>query len=137
VKATARRTASGSYTHRIDVRQHSLTADEPVDQGGADQGPTPQELLAASLAGCTAITAEMYARRKGWELERIEVTCEYEQPERGDTTRFSLTLRLPESLTPEQAERLQTIAAKCPVHRTLEAPVEVADRVELVPLDEV
>jgi putative redox protein len=59
MKAIAQRTTSGSFTHRIDVRHHQVTADEPVEHGGDDEGPTPQELLAASLASCTAITIEM------------------------------------------------------------------------------
>ena len=51
--------------HDVKVRKHTITADEPKDHGGEDSGPSPQELLAASLAACTAITMEMYARRKG------------------------------------------------------------------------
>ena len=55
------------------MRQHRLTADEPEDHGGDDAGPSPQELLAASLASCTAITMEMYAKRKGWNVDGLEV----------------------------------------------------------------
>ena len=62
MKATARRSSNG-FTHTIDVRQHHLTVDEPPAHGGEDAGPNPQELLAASLASCTAITIEMYAQR--------------------------------------------------------------------------
>jgi putative redox protein len=128
MKATATRTEG--FTHRIDVRQHELTADEPADLGGRDQGPNPQELLAASLAACTAITIEMYAERKGWDLGKIDVECDYEQAERGKPTTFTVMLRLPTDLSDEQIERIETIAAKCPVHRTLEGESRFEQRVE-------
>jgi putative redox protein len=115
MKATARRT--GTFKHQIDVRSHRLEADEGPESGGDDEGPNPQELLAASLASCTAITVEMYARRKGWDIGDVEVEAEYAPAERGAPTRFKLTLRLPKGLTEEQVERLSVIAAKCPIHR--------------------
>jgi putative redox protein len=129
VKALARR-VKGTYTHTVEVRQHALTADEPPKAGGDDEGPTPQELLAASLASCMAITIEMYARRKGWEVGQAEVQCTYEQAERGTPTGFEVVLRLPASLTDEQRERLRVIAGRCPVHRTLEGGVRFTDWVE-------
>jgi putative redox protein len=131
MKATARRTEG--YTHRIEIRDHGLTADEPPEQGGDDHGPTPQELLAASLAACTAITIEMYAERKGWDLGEVAVECEYEQAERGNPTEFTVTLRLPGGLSDEQVDRLQVIAAKCPVHRTLDGSVSFQQRVTTGP----
>jgi putative redox protein len=130
MKATARRT--GTFTHEIDVREHRIRADEAQDAGGDDEAPNPQELLAASLASCTAITVEMYAKRKGWEIGGIEVEAEYAPAERGAPTRFKLTLRLPKSLTEEQVERLSVIAAKCPIHRTLDGEVMFDERIELV-----
>ena len=120
------------FTHDLKVRQHRLTADEPEGSGGDDMGPSPQELLAASLASCTAVTMEMYAARKGWDLAGVEVACEYTAAERGCPTRFQLVLRLPEGLSEEQVQRLRVIAAKCPVHRTLEGEVLFDERVELV-----
>lgn len=131
MKATARRT-SGSYIHRVDIRQHQLAADEPVEHGGEDEGPSPQELLAASLASCTAITMEMYAKRKGWDIGLIEVTVDYTPAERGCPTKFKLEMRLPSGCSEEQVRRLQAIAAKCPVHRTLDGEVMFEDRIELV-----
>ena len=130
MKATAHRTARSTFTHQVDIRQHHLTIDEPVEDGGEDQGPSPQELLAASLASCTAITLEMYAKRKGWELGPIEVSCEYTPAERGCPTNFTLVLRLPADLSEEQIERLRLIASKCPVHRTLAGEVSFDQRVE-------
>ena len=118
-------------THDIEVREHHLIADEPEEQGGADEGPSPQELLAASLASCTAITMEMYAKRKGWNVDGLEIDCRYTAAERGCPTRFELVYRMPPNLTEEQVERLQAIAAKCPVHRTLEGEVAFDERIEL------
>ena len=132
MKATAHRTSSASFAHRIEVGGHQLVADEPPDRGGEDDGPTPEELLAASLASCTAITMEMYAKRKGWDIGPVEVSCEYMLAERGSPTKFSLVLRLPSSCSEEQVQRLRAIAAKCPVHRTLDGEVMFDERIELV-----
>jgi putative redox protein len=132
MKATATRT--GTYKHVVQVRQHRLLADEQVDEGGDDAAPSPQELLAASLASCTAVTMEMYAQRKGWDIGGVEVEAGYTPAERGCPTRFSLTLRLPSDLTEEQVERLRVIAAKCPVHRTLDGEVMFDERVQRVEL---
>jgi putative redox protein len=133
MKAIARRTAPNAFTHRIDVRHHQIVVDEPAEYGGDDEGPSPLELLAASLASCTAVTVEMYARRKGWDnLGSIEVECDYSRAERGCATIFKLILRLPSSCPPEQVERLRAIASKCPVHRTLEGEVCFEERIELV-----
>jgi putative redox protein len=132
MKATAARKRATSFTHRVGIRRHQLLADEPAEKGGDDEGPTPQELLAASLASCVAITVEMYAKRKGWELGLIEVECEYELGEPGSETSFTVVLRLPSSCSEEQVERLKVIAGKCPVHRTLAGPVTFDERVELV-----
>jgi len=118
------------FRHVVKVRQHSVNCDEPVDQGGEDTAPSPQELLAASLASCTAVTMEMYAARKGWDLGHVEVECEYTPAERGCPTKFTLTLRLPSDLSEEQVQRLKVIATKCPVHRTLDGEVMFDERVE-------
>ena len=123
-----------NFRHDVDIRKHHLIADEPRDSGGDDDGPSPQELLAASLASCTAITMEMYARRKGWNVHGLAVDVEYTPAERGCPTKFSLTLRLPSDLTDEQVERLRVIAAKCPVHRTLDGEVMFDERVQRVEL---
>jgi putative redox protein len=132
MKALARRAGTEVYTHEVEIRQHRVIADEPPDLDGDDRGPNPQELLAASLASCTAITIEMYARRKGWDVGLAEVECTYEQADRGASTHFELLLRLPPDLTQEQRQRLRVIAAKCPVHRTLEGDVSFAEHVEVV-----
>ena len=118
----------------VDVREHHVSIDEPVDQGGDDSAPSPQEMLAASLASCTAVTMEMYAERKGWDLGYVEVECSYTPAERGCPTRFEIVLRLPEDASDEQVERLKIIAAKCPIHRTLDGEVMFHERVERLQL---
>ncbi|MBO0768404.1 MAG: OsmC family protein [Solirubrobacterales bacterium] len=135
MKATAHRQKPTTFSHKVDIRNHDLLVDEPTDQGGHDEGPSPQELLAASLASCTAITVEMYAKHKGWHIGPVEVAVEYTPAERGCPTKFALELRLPADATPEQRERLQVIAAKCPVHRTLEGEVMFEDSVTVLDAD--
>ena len=123
---------SGKLKH--DGRDPASTcsrSDEPKENGGDDAGPSPQELLAASLASCTAITMEMYAQRKGWDIGDVEVDVNYEPAQRGSPTRSRWTCKLPKELPEEQRERLMQIAAKCPVHRTLEGEVMFEERIEL------
>ncbi len=136
MKAIAHRSKTTSFTHSVNIGKHQLVVDEPADRGGDDEGPSPQELLAASLATCTAITMEMYAKRKGWDLGKVEVAVDYTPAERGCPTRFTLELRLPAGCTEDQREKLQVIAAKCPVHRTLEGEVMFEDRVTIAPAGE-
>jgi putative redox protein len=131
MKATARR-EGGSLRHTVQVRDHQLVVDEPLASGGQDTGPDPQELLAVSLASCTAITMEMYAARKGWELGPLEVAVEYSPAERGCPTKFQLVMRIPDDVPEEQVERLRTIAAKCPVHRALDGEVMFQESIERV-----
>jgi len=131
MRATARR-ESGTLRHDVEIRDHVVVADEPTDSGGDDSGPSPQELLAASLASCTAITMEMYANRKGWDIGEVVVDVNFEPAQRGSPTRFQMEVRMPKELPEEHRERLMQIAAKCPVHRTLEGEVMFEERVELV-----
>jgi putative redox protein len=130
VKVLARRL--DGLAHEVDLDGgHELIVDEPADRGGSDTGPRPTQLLAASLAGCTAITIEMYADRKGWDVGAMEVTVEmeYEGPV---PSLFNVSLALPEQLDDEQRRRLLAIAARCPVHRVIagQTRVLVAERVE-------
>jgi putative redox protein len=133
MKATVRRDGS-SFKHTAQVRDHHFTVDEPMEAGGDDAGPDPQELLAVSLASCTAITLEMYAARKGWDIGHIEVDAEYSPAERGCPTKFQIVLRFPDNVPEDQVERLRIIAAKCPVHRALDGEVMFQERIERVHL---
>ncbi|MGE5281533.1 MAG: OsmC family protein [Chloroflexota bacterium] len=131
MKVVARRREG--FVHDVDVEggAHALLADEPVVAGGTDAGPAPTRLVAAGLASCIAITMEMYAERKGWDLGAVEVEVEFELE--GFVPRsFSASVRLPEHLDEEQRSRLLTIARKCPVHKLLaeQTPVDVEERAE-------
>ena len=132
MKVLARRRAASGFAHEIEIEgRHRLLADEPVEAGGEDAGPSPVRLLSASLASCTAITVEMYAERKGWDVGAVEVEVDFTL-ERHAPSSFDVTLRLPGDLTDSERERLVGVAAKCPVHRALsgETPVRISDRVE-------
>ena len=131
MKANAQRVGNDGYKHTVSVRKHEVTVDEPEDNGGTDQAPNPQEMLAVSLASCTAITIEMYAKRKGWEIGDVDVDVDYEPAQRGSPTKFKMVVHLPKELPEEQRERLMQIAAKCPVHRTLEGEVMFDESLEL------
>ncbi len=113
------------FTHDVEIEGgHTIVVDEPADAGGADEGASPTRLLAASLAACTAITVEMYADRKGWDLGALEVEVEttYEGPV---PTNFEVTLRPTSELSDEQMEKLRVIAGKCPVHKALSGDTTV------------
>jgi putative redox protein len=130
MRATSHR-VDGRLEQDVAVRAHHVSVDEPEDHGGNDAAPSPQELLAASLAACTAITMEMYAARKGWDVGDIAVDVQYEPAQRGSPTRFVMEVQMPKELPEDQRERLMQIGAKCPVHRTLEGEVMFEERVEL------
>lgn len=119
------------YAHDVEVDGHTLRFDEPPEAGGEGSGPRPTLMLGASLAGCIAITVEMYAQRKGWDVGAVEVDVEmtYEGPV---PTAFDVGLKLPGHLDAEQRRRLLVIATKCPVHKVLagEAHVNVVERLE-------
>src|SRR6201986_753147 len=108
MKATA--THESGFRHTVKIRSHELAVDERAEAGGTDTGPEPLELLAASLASCTAVTMEMYAARKRWDLGGVEVTCDYTPADRGCPTRFNLVMRFPERLSEEKYERLRVSA---------------------------
>jgi putative redox protein len=130
VRVVARR--KDGFAHEVEIEGgHTVLVDESVASGGTDTGPAPTRLLAASLAACTAVTIEMYAERKGWDLGAVEVDTDVSY-EGAAPTSFEVTLRLSDHLTDSQRERLLEIAARCPVHGVLkrETPVAVSDRVE-------
>jgi putative redox protein len=99
---------------------HHWLADEPLEAGGANQGPSPTALLLSALGACTAMTVRMYAARKSWPLAGVEVQVEFNPrgaPAEGNDIRRTIGLK--GQLTAEQRERLLEIANKCPLHRIL------------------
>lgn len=127
MKVSARRRKG--YAHSLTAEHHTLIADEPPSVGGTDTGPRPTQLLALSLAACTAVTVEMYAERKGWDVGDVVVDVDYELDPKG-TSRFDVTVQIPGEITDEQLQKLQVVAGKCPVHRILTGDVQISDRVE-------
>jgi putative redox protein len=130
VRVVARRRQG--YAHEVELEGgHAMLVDEPPERGGTDTGPRPTQLLAASLAGCIAITVEMYADRKEWDVGAIEVDVDvaYDGPV---PSTYAVALKLPSDLSEEQRRRLLVVAAKCPVHKVLvgAATVTVSERLE-------
>jgi putative redox protein len=112
------------YATQLVVGHHHTVADEPVDLGGGDTGPTPVEILLSALGSCTAITLRMYAERKQWPLEGVEVKLAY--AERGkEKTVITRQVEMRGKLDADQRERLLQIANACPVHKILTGTVEV------------
>jgi putative redox protein len=130
MKVVARRREG--FAHDVEIEgSHTVRIDEPAAAGGSDTGPSPTRLVAAGLAGCIAITIEMYAQRKGWDVGQVEVDVDVDYDGFAPLS-FAVTLRLPAELSEEQRARLLVVARKCPVHKLLagETPVIVSDRVE-------
>jgi putative redox protein len=113
----------------IEVGDHRLVADEPVEVGGADAGPNPYDLLLSALGACTAITVRMYAQRKGWPLDAVEVRLSHDRIHAEDCAQcetregyvqlITKSLSLQGPLDTDQRQRLAEIAERCPVQRAL------------------
>jgi uncharacterized OsmC-like protein len=126
------------FTQEIAVGPHQLTADEPKDMGGDDEGPTPYDLLLAALGSCTSITVTLYAQRKSWPLQgviarlrhtRIHATdCAECETKEGKVDRIELDIEFAGPLSSEQRSKLLEIAKKCPVHRTLTSETNIRTR---------
>jgi putative redox protein len=117
----------------VRAGRHLLAADEPERVGGNDRGPGPHAYLLAGLGACTSMTLRMYARRKEWNIGRISVALgiaatDKDNPKAG--SRISRRIAVAGPLDAEQREKLLEIADKCPVHRTLSNPLEIATELE-------
>ena len=147
-KAVAVRLGAEGFTTDVRVRHHGLTADEPASVGGKDYGPNPYELVTAGLGACTAMTIQMYARRKKWPVDRVDVELRHFKDYPADMQaasaktqdaganpakpskidHFERVITLEGDLSADQRARLMEIADRCPVHRTLEAEVAIVTR---------
>ncbi len=112
------------YVVSLHARQHEVLADEPEELGGKDQGLTPYELILGGLGACTSVTLKMYAQRKGWEVQDVDVRLEL-AIEKGQTPVITRRIKVKGNLTPDQCDRLLQIANNCPVHRLLNHPIDI------------
>lgn len=130
----------GHFVTQISNQRQTITADEPTEAGGEDQGFSPYELLTAALGACTAMTLKLYAERKKWPLEEVYVYLSHQRKHRDDCGEgngacgkidlITKTLECVGDLTGDQIRRLQEIASRCPVHLTLTSPTEINTRLE-------
>ena len=111
--------------------KHHLVTDEPEAVGGEGSAPAPHELLPAALASCISTVLVMYARTKEWDLGEVSVAVDYDH--HATPRRFDVTITLTGDLTEEQLARLEKVGATCPVRRSLEAGVEIVERLESRP----
>ena len=124
-----------NYAQNISVGHHLFQADEPVNSGGLDAGPDPYELLLSALGSCVSITLRMYAERKQWPLENVQVRLKYSRVHAEDCAACDGEARLIDTmevevlligdLSGDQRRRLIEIAGKCPVHRTLTSSIQI------------
>ncbi len=136
LQAAARVDDEEGFQTEIKAGTHSFMADEPAEVGGNDFGPSPYELLSASLAACTAMTLKMYAKRKEWPLESVEVhvnhgRTHHEDCESGEEKKielFSKEIIIEGPLSEEQHKRLQHISSRCPVHLTLLNEIQIESK---------
>lgn len=134
-QVVARLEDEDGYTTEIRVGPHYLVADEPKEVGGNDFGPNPYEFVSSGLAACTAMTMKMYARRKNWPLDSVEVhvshnkkhcdDCENVADTKVQIDHFNRAVTINGNLDIKQRDRLLEIANKCPVHKTLHQNVVV------------
>jgi putative redox protein len=129
--------ARGSFRTEVEAGPHRWVLDEPADAGGNGEGPTPYDMLASALGGCTAMTLQFYAKRESLPLEGVDVTVTHDRQHAKDcvdcTTqsgyihRFKVEIRLLGALSEEQRQKLLSIAARCPVKKTLASEIKVDD----------
>jgi putative redox protein len=126
------------FAQEIGAGPHRFVADEPTSAGGTDTGPTPYDLLLAALGSCTSMTVGLYARRKGWPLETVQVTLRHSKVHAADCAsceqqpamldHIDRDVHLAGRPTDDQRARLLDIANKCPVHRTLTSKIDIQTR---------
>jgi putative redox protein len=127
----------GGLAQAIEIGPYRLQTDEPAAAGGSDTGPTPYQLLLAALGSCISMTVSLYARRKGWPLQGVEVRLWHEkihaedcadcETREGRIDRITKEVVFRGALDDEQRSRLDDIAGRCPVHRTLLSEIEIVD----------
>jgi len=120
----AEATGTGTFQTRIDTGDHSFLMDEPVNYGGLGSGPSPFDLLCAALGACTLMTMKLYAKRKGWTVEHLNVRVSHQKRNADQRDRFDRFIELG-NVTDEQRDGLLKIAQRCPVDLLLERGADV------------
>jgi putative redox protein len=118
----------GPLQQVIEIGPHRLLTDVTPEFGGEGSGPEPHDLLAAALAACTTLTVSLYARRKGWQLDEVQVTIRHGQE--GAAYALHRSIRYLGPLSGEEKQRLTDIANKCPVHKTLSGQIQITTEAE-------
>jgi putative redox protein len=116
---------SADFLMTLRNDSHTWHADEPIEIGGTNQGPNPYELMLSSLSSCSAITMKMYANRKEWPLEGVNIQCDLVKDEPNSPNRIVRKIELLGPLDEDQKKRLLQIADLCPVHKMLSAGVNI------------
>lgn len=114
-----------NYRTVVVSDSHNFVIDEPVTAGGKDLGPNPGELLSAALATCSTATVKMYADRKGWDVDEVQIEVDFKRNLKLDTTTFTKKIKITGDLTDEQIEKLHEISGRCPIHKILIGTIEV------------
>lgn len=122
--AVAIKAGHGVFQVRVESGGYTFQMDEPVADGGLATGPNPFDLLRASLASCTLMTLQAYAKLKGWSFDDLKVRVTHHKGENGARDRFDRVIET-KTATEEQRERLLKIALRCPVHLLLQAGADV------------
>jgi putative redox protein len=128
ILASATVDGDAGYAQKVTTAGHEMTADEPVRRGGTDTGPSPFELMLASLGACTAITFRMYAERKQWNLGGVQVKLRLLKD--GESQRIERTIHLSGALDAEQQTKLLEIADKTPVTKALAPGIPIQTTLE-------
>ena len=125
--ATAR-SISGTLRQEVVIDgRHRLITDEPERLGGEGSGPAPHELFPAALAACVSTTLTMYARTKGWDLDGVRVSVDYDN--HSTPRRFEIAIEVDGDLDDAQVERLERVARSCPLRRSIEAGIEFEETI--------
>jgi uncharacterized OsmC-like protein len=133
----------GSFRTEVEAGPHHFILDEPADLGGGGEGPTPYDMLAAALGGCTGMTVQFYAKKAKLPLDGVDVVVRHDREHVKDCAdctsqdgyihRFKVELTLHgDQLTEEQRQKLLSVAGRCPVAKTLQAEIRI-DEVLVAP----
>ena len=120
---TVRKAADGKLKQQVQFNQHQLFSDVSTELGGDDAGLDPHALLGAALGSCTALTLHMYAKRKNWPLQDVQV--QMDESSSDGTTTLVRRITLIGELDAAQREQLLAIANKCPIHRILSGKIVI------------